>query len=62
MWPNPQETADFVAFTEKILLGSFIFCAVNALLNQFHQIAESNQFDNAYSNILRIISSPFLSN
>ena len=47
---------------KKFLLGSFIFCAVNARLNQFDQIAESNQFDNAYSNILRIISSLFLSN
>ena len=25
MWPNPQETADLVAFTEKILNGKLHF-------------------------------------
>ena len=25
MWPNPQETADLVTFTEEILNGNFIF-------------------------------------
>ena len=28
MWPNPQETVDLVTFTEEILNGNFIFCAV----------------------------------
>ena len=28
MWPNPQETADLVTFTEEILVESFIFCPV----------------------------------
>ena len=28
MWPNPQETADLVTFTEKPLMENFIFCAV----------------------------------
>ena len=28
MWPNPQETADLVTFTEEIHNGNFIFCAV----------------------------------
>ena len=28
MWPNPQETVDLVTFTEEILKGNFIFCAV----------------------------------
>ena len=28
MWPNPQETADLVTFTEKILNGKLHFCAV----------------------------------
>ena len=28
MWPNPQENADLVTFTEEILNGNFIFCAV----------------------------------
>ena len=27
MWPNPQEIADLVTFTEE-MLKSFIFCAV----------------------------------
>ena len=28
MWPNPQETAALVTFTEKILMENFIFCTV----------------------------------
>ena len=28
MWPNPQETADFVSFTEETLNGKLLFCAV----------------------------------
>ena len=28
MWPNLQETADLVTFTEEALMGNFIFCAV----------------------------------
>ena len=28
MWPNSQETADLVKFTEEILNGKFHFCAV----------------------------------
>ena len=28
MWPNPQETADSVTFTEEILNGKLHFCAV----------------------------------
>ena len=28
MWPNPQETADFVTFTEEILDGKLFFCGV----------------------------------
>ena len=28
MWPNLQETADVVTFTEEILNGNFIFCAM----------------------------------
>ena len=28
MWPNPQFPADLVTFTEEILNGDFIFCAV----------------------------------
>ena len=30
MWPNPQETADLVTFTEEILNGKLHFlCSVN---------------------------------
>ena len=28
MWPNLQETADWVAFREEILNENLIFCAV----------------------------------
>ena len=30
MWPNPQETADLVTFTEEILMENLIFCAADA--------------------------------
>ena len=33
MWPNPQETADLVTFTEEILNGNFIFCAARRILS-----------------------------
>ena len=39
MWPNPQETADLVTFTEEILNGNFIFCAL------FSQKDPSYMFD-----------------
>ena len=29
MWPNPQETADLVTFTEEILNGNLTFCVVS---------------------------------
>ena len=29
MWPNPQETADLVTFTEQSLMKNFIFSGVN---------------------------------
>ena len=28
MWPNPQETADLVSFTEETSMENFIYCAV----------------------------------
>ena len=34
MWPNPQETADLVTFTEEILNGNFIFYAVRGFFVQ----------------------------
>ena len=30
MWPNLQETADLVTFTEETLNGKLIFCAFKA--------------------------------
>ena len=30
MWPNPQETADFVTFTVEIINGDLHFCAVHS--------------------------------
>ena len=34
MWPNPQETADLIVFTEEILNGKLYFlCRVWILLN-----------------------------
>ena len=33
MRPNPQETADLVTFTEEILNGKLIFCAVIRIPN-----------------------------
>ena len=32
MWPNPQETADLVVFTEKILNGNIHFLYNETLL------------------------------
>ena len=33
MWPDPQETAGLVKFTEEILMKNWIFCAVFYILN-----------------------------
>ena len=35
MWPNPQETADLVTFTEEIYNGKLIICAVSS---SFHKV------------------------
>ena len=32
MWPNPQETANLVTFTEEILNGKLHFCTVDEFL------------------------------
>ena len=34
MWPNPQETADLVTFTEHTLNGKLLFCAVDFTYNE----------------------------
>ena len=35
MWPNPQETADLVTFTEKIFNGKLHFSAGEVVILQF---------------------------
>ena len=36
MWPNPQETADLVTFTEEILIGKLHFlCSANINIEVF---------------------------
>ena len=32
MWPDPEERADLVTFTEEILIGKLHFCAVIAII------------------------------
>ena len=41
MWPNPQETADLITFTEEILNGKLPFlCSVrNEALNKENHVA-----------------------
>ena len=34
MWPNPQFPVDLVTFTEQILNGNFIFCAVTLAMER----------------------------
>ena len=44
MWPNPQETADLVTFTEKIFNGKLDFlCSAN-----FHIDSLFRAFENAF--------------
>ena len=39
MWPNPQETAGLVTFTERILMENLIFCAVE-IADSMYQITK----------------------
>ena len=41
MWPDPQESADSVTFTEEILNGESIFCAL-----QWHKDLFINKANN----------------
>ena len=34
MWPNPQETADLVTFTEKSLMENFIFWGAVSMITR----------------------------
>ena len=43
MWPNLQETADLVTFTEEALMGNFIFCAV-----MFLSFTPKNMYNTKY--------------
>ena len=36
MWPNPQETVDWVTFTEKSLMKNFILCAMAVVIHLYH--------------------------
>ena len=36
MWPNPQETVDWVTFTEKSLMENFILCAMAVVIHLYH--------------------------
>ena len=43
MWPNPQETADLVTFTEEIVDGKLHFlCSASHELALFHDICPAN--------------------
>ena len=41
MWPNPQETADLITFTEETC--ETIFCAVKAIMNRSKLKNKSNR-------------------
>ena len=47
MWPNPQETADLVTFTEEILMGKFVFWAVKP--DSYKNILGLKTFTNNFS-------------
>ena len=39
MWPNPQETADLVTFTEEILNGKlYLLCSVSCKANAYRML------------------------
>ena len=49
MWPNPQETADLVTFTEEILNGKFSFgwaisLQITRLMLQLLNFSQNSQF------------------
>ena len=48
MWPNPQETADLVTFTEEILMENLILCAVILKIDsqKTSSVAEMNSTKN----------------
>ena len=43
MWPNPQEAADLVTFTEYIFTGNLHFCAVKEVVKFFSILKELKQ-------------------
>ena len=44
MWPNPQETANLLAFTEEILNGKLHFlCSLNSIYHKKLVKANENQ-------------------
>ena len=48
MWPNPQETADLVTFTEEILKGKLHFCAVKETVTHVFSGEFCKIFKNTY--------------
>ena len=52
MWANPQETADFVIFTEESLMENFIFYAVRQIIYSLYQVKEITK---VYNNIMNSI-------
>ena len=47
MWPDPQETAELVRFTEEILNGKLhFFCTVRSLADHFFELSLWSSSDN----------------
>ena len=59
MWPNLQETADLVTFTEEILMGNFIFC-IAWLLHHTEAVARKCYMKNVALTKLNVPVSNFL--
>ena len=52
MWPNPQETADLVTFTEKIFNEKFLRCVKqNTSMIRFYNLNLRTMFYNHSSHI-----------
>ena len=55
MWPNPQETADLVIFTEEILNGKLHFCAVRSRTVDHNICDKPVESDSVYSDQVKYI-------
>ena len=55
MWPNPEETADLVTFTEEILNGMIHFlCSAFSLIILYSESSYCIQSDHVVFNVLRM--------